>query len=654
MKPENRKRILGSLGKEPLADIARELGMTENSVRRFVEKEKARASGAQRAPAARPSADGAGPSVASSRPFSSVARLAAVAVLGTLVYASAIGGAFVWDDMNLVRKNTYITDARHWRGILTEDIGAGSGVHYKTYRPLQILTYALDHKLWKFDARGYHATNVLWHVLSAFAVYALVLLLFGSPWTAFLTAALFAVHPVHTEAVAYVAGRADPLAAFFTLMALVAYLKASRVSAGPGRAGWILAALTGYTAALASKEYALVFLLLAPLCDVRSEGRVRWKAWVPFAALSAAYTAARFTILRFPGTAADAAEIVPLSFAERLPGFFAAFFGYVRILLFPSELHMEYGAKRFSFADPEAVLGLALFAGLAAAAFAVRRRDRLPLFAFAWFSLALLPQSNLFPINAYMAEHWLYVPSIGFFLWLADRAAAFGRRAPRPAAAAAAAVLLLYGGVTFRQNGYWREPLAFYDRTLRYAPDSARLHYNKGLYLEGTGDAVAAAAAYAKATEADAQYTAAFINMGNVRMERGDAAGALEAYTRALNVRPSAGTLKNIGGVHASLKDYGKAAESYRRALELDPGSAEIRNDLGTVYWASGSFEEAVTCFREAMERDPSFALPRYNLAMIYRKTGQLGEAKRFYQEARALRPALRVVPELEDEGVTS
>ena len=174
------------------------------------------------------------------------------------------------------------------------------------------------------------------------------------------------------------------------------------------------------------------------------------------------------------------------------------------LLAMPFGLHMEYGMRPFSFSEPEAVIGIAILAG--SLLFALKKRKSSPVifFSISWFFTALLPVSNLYPINAYMAEHWLYLPSVGFFLlvsWLLN--AAYNNKALKKFVIFFfVALLSFYACITIRQNKYWANPQVFYSRTLQYAPHSPRVMNNLASQLKSAGKVEEAVALYQKVIKA--------------------------------------------------------------------------------------------------------------------------------------------------------
>ena len=281
-----------------------------------------------------------------------------IAIVGIACYANSLNGNFIWDDHQLVKDNAYIRNWSHVGEIFSENIASGSGKTYNSYRPLQMITYIIDYSLWGLDARGYHLTNTLLHILAAFSIYWLILLLFKDQFVSCLTALFFVIHPIHTEAVTYISGRADPLSLLFMLLCFIFYIK--RIS--------ILAILC-YAAALLSRENSLILPLLLLLYHYSFREKIKMREYLPVAGLTILYMILRVTALShlLPHASAGTTLI------ERLPGSFAAVTNYLRLLVMPFGLHMEYGNPRFSFAHPNVIFGIMLLSVLLIYAF--KRRN---------------------------------------------------------------------------------------------------------------------------------------------------------------------------------------------------------------------------------------------------------------------------------------
>ena len=148
-----------------------------------------------------------------------------IVLIGLAVYSNSLKGQFLWDDEGLIQYNPHIKNWGYLSKIFISNLRAGAGDSTNFYRPVQVFTYLIDYSLWKLNVIGYHMTNVLLHILVALSIYWLIQILFGDRILSLLTALFFVVHPIHTEAITYISGRADPLAALFILLCFIFYKK---------------------------------------------------------------------------------------------------------------------------------------------------------------------------------------------------------------------------------------------------------------------------------------------------------------------------------------------------------------------------------------------------------------------------------------------
>ena len=554
--------------------------------------------------------------------------IVAIAILGFAVYSGSLDNKFVWDDHLLVTDNGLIRSWENIPRIMTENVGYGPGGSFILYRPVQILSYLVDHSVWRLDVRGYHLTSIILHILTALALFWFILTLFKDRALSFFTALLFIAHPVHTEAVAYISGRADILAGLFILVTLTFYIR-----------GMFTAAVSAYCLALFSKEYSIIAPVLILLYHFIFRVRIKSpsRIWL-YGLITGLYVMLRFAVSEsFLGSLSFAHSI-----AERVPGFFVAVSNYARILLVPSDLRMEYGNPLFDFSDPRSVYGILITAALSIIWFKCRE-NRIIRFAVPWFFLTILPVSNIYPMNAYMAEHWLYLPSIGFFLVLAGGINHIYKTARyRPAAILIlGAVLVYYSYLTVNQNFYWRDPVEFYKRTIRYAPESARLYGNLGTEYSNSGRGPDAIASYRKAIFIEPSYAVAYNNLGTEYNNAGDLDKAKRFYKKAIALSPRyAKPHYSLGMLYASMGKIEKAIASYEKAIELNPSYSEAYNNLAVLHNLAGDREAALTAYSNALKADPS-NVDIYNcIGNICSSLGRHEEASVYYKKAIKIDPA--------------
>ncbi|MFH0731701.1 MAG: tetratricopeptide repeat protein [Candidatus Omnitrophota bacterium] len=513
-----------------------------------------------------------------------------IIILGCIVYFNSLNGAFLCDDNNLIEDNPNIKSWSNIKKIFTQDIGQNIGVaaggEYNFYRPLQMLTYMADYFLWGQNPTGYHITNSILHILAALSLYWLIGILF-SDWLISLFCALFyVIHPVHTEAVSYISGRADPLALLFILLCLAFYIK----SASPGKNPILfLSACLSFILALLSKESALILPALLLLYHYAFRKKIMLKRFLPILIIALAYIILRATVLAF--TLPDLSTHQP--FLKRIPSFFAAVVEYLRLLFLPLNLHMEYGNGNFSFYDLKVIAGIIVTLAGLACILLTRKRNGLVFFSLSWFLLMLLPVSGIYPINAYMAEHWLYLPSVGFFLILAKYLAlAYKRKVFKTLSLVIIIIAVaFYSYLTIRQNNYWKGPVGFYEKTLEYAPDNIRVLCNLGNEYWKMGKAKEAVPLLKKAIEINPAYAEPYNNLGSVYVDLGRNEEAIPVLKKAIEINPGYLTpYINLAVAYFNIGDNEKGFELLNKALEINPNSANTHFTLAVAYFKQNNY----------------------------------------------------------------
>ena len=554
--------------------------------------------------------------------------IALIAILGFLAYGNSLKGEFLYDDEYLVKSNTYITDWSNTGRIFTEYIGAGGGIDFRFYRPVQILTYLVDYSLWKLDARGYHLTNILLHIGAAVCVF-LFFIIIGAGWpSSFTGAVLFLLHPIHTEAVSYISGRADCLALIFIILALIFYIRAVRTD----KPFFYIVMFLGYLLALLSKESALVFPALALIYHYALREKLKIKPFFCILLATILYAGLRLSVLQ-----GSPIKIAPQPFFERLPGFFAAITSYTKLLLAPFGLHMEYGIKTFRFTDPQSILGIAIFVSAIAYAVRIRKTNGLISLGLLWIFVAILPVSNvIYPVNAYMAEHWLYVPSVGFFLSLAIFLQYIRKRFAIFFMVVILALPVFYIYLTVKQNGYWQDPMTFFKRTLQYSPYSYRVYNGMGVKYDEAGDKDMALAAYKRSIELNPQNAFALNNLGQLYISMGRNEEAEAVIRKAMDIEPGSAFMPNsMGKLYSAMGKYEEAIRYFKKAIELNPGYSVAYNNRGGIYCLLGRYGEAVEFLNKAIKINPSSAGPYYyNLGVAYSGMNKPDDAIAAYEKA--------------------
>jgi tetratricopeptide (TPR) repeat protein len=520
---------------------------------------------------------------------SSLLALLAVLAATAAVYAQVASFEFVtWDDPLYVTSNAVVQQGLTREGAIW---ALGSRVD-SNWLPLTWLSHMLDVELFGAWAGGHHLTNLVLHALATALLFGLLMAATRDLVPSALVAALFALHPLHVEVVAWVSQRKELLSTVFGLLAALLYVWWTR----RGGALRYAAMLIAFAAALASKPMlvTLPFVLLLldwwPLRRDASRRLVLEK--LPLFALSAAACAVAFASQLIARTNAP-----ELSLALRLANAAVACFRYLALAFWPSGLSILYPhpyAPELGGEPWSPALVAAACAGLVAISAAVlrARAHRYLAVGWLWYLGTLVPVIGLIQIGPQgMADRYSYVPLVGIFIAIAwgARDAVAASAARRPALRTAAVVLALFalgvaGFASHARARVWRSSEALYLASLAATPRNPVLLYNLGVVQAQQGRVEEAAQSYAAALAIDPHHPAANTNLGNIRLRAGHPEEAIAHYRSALSRDPDdVETLQNLGRVLAFRGDLTGAAQQLERAARLAPMDPSVMRDLESV-----------------------------------------------------------------------
>ncbi len=611
-------------------------------------------------------------------------------VSATIVaYLPVWHAGLIWDDGSFVVNHPLIHRAdglyRFW--FSTEPVD---------YYPVTSTMLWVEWRLWGANPLGYHLVNVLVHSLNAVLLWrALKRLNLPGAW---LAAALFAVHPVNVESVAWITERKNTLAMFFFLLSLLWYLRFDSGpsplaagfadGAGPSTLNlqwrWYWLSLTTFLLALLSKTVVapmpLVLLGLAWWRRRRVGRRDLWQS-VPFFVTAVAVGLLSFW---FQSHRAIGSDIVRTdSFWARLAGAGWAVWFYLYKAALPFGLSTIYPRWQIDGGQWWSYLPGLLLVGAFLAFWRCRRGwGRGPLLALGYFVVMLLPVLGFLDIGfmalSLVADHWQYFAIIGpLSLAAATITVACGLLGTRRlflAAAVGGALLVVLGGLTWRQCGIYADPGTFwqaavtanpnawlahnnlgnvffeqgqtdeamfhYQRALEIQPGYATGHYNLGGVLSQKGQVDQAIAEFQKALEIQPNYSMAHYHLGEILRQKGQVDQAIAHYQKALEIHPDYAEAHHSLG--AALLRKGKVDEAIthlQKALEIHPNHAEEHNNLAGVLWQKGQVDEAIAHYQKALEIRPDYALAHHNLGKLLQQRGQVREAIAHYQKALEIQP---------------
>lgn len=527
-----------------------------------------------------------------------------------IAYMPAMRGQFVWDDDAHVTK----PELRSAHGLyrIWFDVGAT-----QQYYPLLHSAFWVEHKLWGDWPTGYHLVNLIFHAFAAVLVMLIVRrLLQGKAvgWAdegAFLTAAVFALHPVHVESVAWITEQKNTLSAVFYLGAMLTYLRFDEERRSGAYALTVMLFLLGLLTktVVATLPAALLVILWW------QRGRLAWRRdvlpllpWFLFAATGGVFTAwVEHELIGAKG------EAFGLSWVQRLVLSGQVVWFYLAKLVWPANLTFIYPRWAVSSASWSQWLFPAGLALLLIVAAAVSRVSRAPLAAMLFFIGSLFPVLgflNVYPfLYSYVADHFQYLPSLGVIALICCSVAAVVSGIPRPMLRAPLllALPIILGVLTFRQCGTYSDSQGLYEAIIQKNPTCWMAYNNLGIIHKREGRSAEAIECYRRAIELRRGYPEAYNNLGIALNSLGRYDEAVAAYREAIRLRPV--NPEALGNLAVALTGSGRPQEAIsvlQNALRYDAENAGVHRNLGVALQAAGRLREAVTAYRRSLDLNPN------------------------------------------------
>jgi len=540
-------------------------------------------------------------------------------------FASLSNSWTYYDDQKLVLENALIRDLS-WENI---KVMFTTTEHGDYLIPLVHLSFGLDWALWKEEAFGYHLTNLIFHIINSMLVFGLIMKLSNrNVLASFVASTLFAIHPLHVESVAWIAGRRDQVVAFFFIQSVIYYLFFIE------NRRWYFYALAfvAFIAALLSKPMAVTLPLVFLLCDWRRDGKLRLRhvlSKVPLFAISGFFAVLTVFFHR---------EIIrPFGLTSVLVAC-RGYLAYLSKTILPIHLSALYPYPlKASPASPAYFLSPIILAGLLFFLLKIRKKHRDVFFHFLFFFIVLLPVVQLVPQAIhFIADRFHYIPSIGLF-GLAGIGYAKLLRLSRgnkflssTLIALLTVLIAVFSYLTFKRCAVWRGPLSVWRDVTRNYPDYYRGHNNLGEeYLKLAGTEMdenksrlylqKAMGEYQKSLELAPLNYVGLVGLGRVYRQMKDYKKAEELIKAALKVKPDyALGLMHLGMVHKEQQRYAEAVKELSAAIELDSGDFRYFIVRGSCYDKLGEYVGAVEDFKRALGINPRLELALFKMGCAY------------------------------------
>lgn len=565
-----------------------------------------------------------------------------LALLVWISFGQTIHFGFVnFDDDVYVYRNPHVTG-----GLTRSDASwAFTHVHSSNWHPLTWLSHMLDAQVYGLNAGGHHATNVLLHAATVILLFLLLRRLTGFMWRSAFVAAVFAIHPLRTESVAWIAERKDILSGLFFVLTLAAYIRYARRAWSFGRSAVVVLMLS---CALMAKPVAVTIPFVLLLLDywplkrwTTAKGHaIPWRVVlekIPLVALSAALCVV--TIF------AQEEAVSPIPLITRVDNAAVSCIVYLRQMIYPSGLVVFYPFPENGLPLWKIVGAFTLLLAISALVVATRRRQPWLLFGWLWYLGTLVPMIGILQVGAQAhADRYTYLPQIGLCLGLVWVVAEAGIRWRRIANlslnGACVTILIVLVVCTRNQVSYWRNSHTLWARALAFTSRNVIAENNLGNALLDEGNLDGAIVHLQNARQIKPDDPKAAFNLGNALIQKGRLNDGIENLTQALQFKPDyAEAHINLASAFLKVDRVDDAINHYQKALQIEPNQATAWNDLGYALLQKGKVDEATSCIHKATHLDRNEPDAWNNLGNAMIQEGNADDAITDYHTALQLKP---------------
>ena len=554
-------------------------------------------------------------------------------LLVLVLYWQVFSSPFVYDDLDQIVHNPNLDVWSNFvHRFLLQPVSLSTsllGYGGSTYRPLFWLSLFVDHAIWGLNPGGFHATNVVLHLLNGNLVFALFRRLKMPAAAAGAVGLLWLSLPINTEVVAWVSGRAYVLCTFFILLCLLATVTHLQRA----RAVWV--GVSFITAACAILSHELGVILLPLLLVLVFVTGLQWSKG--FLAAFGAIALAVFGIeaLRIGVGVKSFSALASLKWAS------LAFWEYVALTLFPLHMSVERSTS-ISLSQPHLWFYVGLIGFVVAFIYAVIQSKRNPLLldGLSWFGIGIAPFCVLMNYQG-LAERFVYVAAIGMVAAIVAACSQVSHPQVRKALTVCVAVWSVWNLYrTAVRVTDWSDEVRLYRSSLAATPESASVHFNLGFSLRERDELREALTEYQQAINIDRYFPNGYASLGDVYLRMNSYPEALAAYREALAQNPKdTAILLNMGASYQGAGSVGDAEAAYQQVLQIDPSSSAAHVDLGVLYLAAKRENDAMRQFATAIDLKSKDIVPYYDLGTLFQQAGRGDLALVLYKKVLELKP---------------
>jgi Flp pilus assembly protein TadD len=573
-------------------------------------------------------------------------------------------GLVGYDDNDYVYKNPHVLNGITADGV----VWAFTAGYASNWHPLTWLSLMLDCQLFGPSPGWMHLMNLIFHLANTLLLFAILKKMTGSLWPSAFVAALFALHPMHVESVAWIAERKDVLSTFFLLLTLAAY--AGYVSR-PSILRYI-AALVMFALGLMAKPMLVTLPFLLLLLDywplnrlmpqtITAAGR-RGKSApasdnpptlyriiiekIPFFILASISSVITFLVQRSGGAVSN---IDVVSMNDRIANAFLSYAEYMGKMFWPQNLAVFYPlnpAGSIPFWQIAACALLLLVISVLVVRFG--RNQRYLFLGWFWFVGTLIPVIGIVQVGSQAyADRYTYISYIGLFIMLAWLAPQLLSKLPQRKIVLGLSMVLVLtalGICAHRQVGYWKNGITLFSHAIKATRNNYVAYNNLGLAYNDIGRAAEAMEDFKQAIKIKPYYAEAHTNLGTVYTKLGRWQDAMDAHKEAIKIKPGLAVAhNNLGVVYTKLGRWQEAVDALKQTIKIKPDLIIAYNNLGVAYDCLGRTADAIDAFKQAIKFKPDNAEAYYNLGRVFNDQDRWPEAIDAYKQAIKIMPDLAV-----------
>jgi protein O-mannosyl-transferase len=581
-----------------------------------------------------------------------------------------------YDDDDYVYENSHVLNG------LTADgaIWAFTTIHTGYWHPLTWFSYMLDRQLFGASAAGFHITNLVLHIANVLLLFFILSRMTNALWQSAFVAALFAIHPLHVESVAWVAERKDVLSTFFLLLTIWAYVRYAQQP----RAARYLWVVVFFALGLMAKPMLVTLpfmLLLLDYWPLNRFGSKRSPAYlliekIPLFVMTVAVCAATFIAQKRTGAMA---AVGYFSFPVRLANASVSYMLYIIKMISPASLAVFYPHPGRNVSIFYAVTSGIFLLVITILVIKFAKSRRYLFTGWFWFVGTLIPVIGIVQVGSQAyADRYIYIPYIGLFLIIAWLLPQFlSKWPPRKIILGLSMILVLapLGICAHRQVSYWKNSITLFSHAIEVTQDNYVAYNNLGLAYNELGRYAEAIEASKQSIKIKPNYALAYYTLGVTYGRLGRDTDAIEAYQQAIKIKPDyalahyalgvtyarlgryaeaiesskqairikpdfADAYKNLGNASCALGRFSDAIESYKQAIRIKPDDPGAYYNLGNACYALGRYPDAIDAFQQAVKIKPDYAEAHYNLGIAYDALGRFSDAIDEYKLAVRINPA--------------